>query len=198
MTESLHSPLHPEDLGGPPTPGSPMVRGRAGGLFSWLMLLVAALLMIPVVSVLSNVLRKNSAEAHQAMAQKIHRLIEMRHGVAPVAPTLDDEIEPGWESGSEDDVRIFAHLHDAQELLKLEGQINEIKALNCLCLDPTQDPLEVLGSEAEVWDLERESPRPAKEAFAEKGLEPIRLEAKDGLALLNGTQVSLALALEGV
>jgi iron(III) transport system permease protein len=37
-----------------------MVRGRAGGLFSWLMLLIAALLMIPVVSVLSNVLRAGS------------------------------------------------------------------------------------------------------------------------------------------
>jgi hypothetical protein len=51
-----------------------------------------------IVVVLSNVLRKNSAEAHQAMAQKIHRLIELRHGVAPVAPTLDDEIDAPAET----------------------------------------------------------------------------------------------------
>jgi len=36
---------------------------------------------------------------------------------------------------------------------------------------------------------------PADEALARAGLEPIELEAKEGLALLNGTQVSTALAL---
>ncbi len=38
------------------------------------------------------------------------------------------------ESGSEDDIRIYAHLHDVQGLLKMENRINEIKALQCLCM----------------------------------------------------------------
>jgi predicted lysophospholipase L1 biosynthesis ABC-type transport system permease subunit len=38
------------------------------------------------------------------------------------------------ESGSEDDIRIYAHLHDVQGLLEMESRINEIKALQCLCL----------------------------------------------------------------
>jgi len=39
---------------------------------------------------------------------------------------------------------------------------------------------------------------PAAEALGRLGLAPIELEAKEGLALLNGTQVSTALALEGL
>ena len=39
---------------------------------------------------------------------------------------------------------------------------------------------------------------PAKEALAKAGLEPLRLAPKEGLALLNGTQVSTALALAAV
>jgi ABC-type lipoprotein release transport system permease subunit len=38
------------------------------------------------------------------------------------------------ESGSEDDIRIYAHLHDVQSLLNMENRINEIKALQCLCI----------------------------------------------------------------
>ncbi|MFO1461694.1 MAG: FtsX-like permease family protein [Verrucomicrobiota bacterium] len=45
------------------------------------------------------------------------------------------------ESGTEDDVRIFTSLSDAQSLLQLPGQISEIKAVDCLCLTPDQDPL---------------------------------------------------------
>ncbi len=39
---------------------------------------------------------------------------------------------------------------------------------------------------------------PAADALRRAGLEPLVLEAKEGLALLNGTQVSAALALEGL
>ncbi|NQV44099.1 MAG: histidine ammonia-lyase [Rhodospirillales bacterium] len=39
---------------------------------------------------------------------------------------------------------------------------------------------------------------PGVAALAKAGLEPIRLQAKEGLALLNGTQVSTALALQGL
>lgn len=38
------------------------------------------------------------------------------------------------ESGSEDDIRIFGHLHDVQDILNMGNQINEIKALHCLCV----------------------------------------------------------------
>lgn len=38
------------------------------------------------------------------------------------------------ESGKDDDIRIYAHLHDVQELLNEQDRINEIKALQCLCV----------------------------------------------------------------
>ncbi len=38
------------------------------------------------------------------------------------------------ENGNTDDIRIFAPLTDVQKILHMEGKINEIKALDCLCL----------------------------------------------------------------
>ena len=38
------------------------------------------------------------------------------------------------QSGNNDDIRIYGHLEDIQDILNLPGQINEIKALECLCL----------------------------------------------------------------
>jgi len=37
------------------------------------------------------------------------------------------------ESGSKDDIRIYAHLHDVQDALGKRGRINTIQALGCLC-----------------------------------------------------------------
>ncbi len=37
-------------------------------------------------------------------------------------------------TGSSDDIRTYGHLHDIQSILNREGEINEIKALECLCL----------------------------------------------------------------
>jgi len=37
------------------------------------------------------------------------------------------------EQGSIDDIRIYGHLHDVQEMLGRQGRINEIEALQCLC-----------------------------------------------------------------
>ena len=37
------------------------------------------------------------------------------------------------EAGGQDDIRIYLHLHDAQDILGLKGRINEIEALGCLC-----------------------------------------------------------------
>ena len=48
------------------------------------------------------------------------------------------------QSGSLDDVRIMASLEDAQRVLGLEGRVNEIKAIDCLCLTPDEDPQAIL------------------------------------------------------
>ncbi len=37
------------------------------------------------------------------------------------------------QKGSKDDIRIYGHLHDVQEILGKPGRINEIEALGCLC-----------------------------------------------------------------
>lgn len=37
------------------------------------------------------------------------------------------------ESGSKDDIRIYAHLHDVQDAIGKRGRINTIRALGCLC-----------------------------------------------------------------
>ena len=51
------------------------------------------------------------------------------------------------EKGSIDDVRIFTTLVDAQQVFKLEGQINEIKAIDCLCLTVDENPQAILRQE---------------------------------------------------
>lgn len=49
------------------------------------------------------------------------------------------------ETGSDDDIRIYTQLQDMQDILKMHGKINEIRALNCLCLiSDKDDPLTVL------------------------------------------------------
>jgi putative ABC transport system permease protein len=54
------------------------------------------------------------------------------------------------EKGADEDVTVYAHLSDVQRLLHLEGRINEIKALECLCTDETVDSLDVLRAELAV------------------------------------------------
>jgi ABC-type lipoprotein release transport system permease subunit len=48
------------------------------------------------------------------------------------------------EQGNVDDIRIQCHLADAQAILNLPGRINEIQAIDCLCLADAEDPLAVL------------------------------------------------------
>lgn len=48
------------------------------------------------------------------------------------------------ESGSDDDIRLFTSLADAQGMLGLPGRISEIKAIDCLCLTGDQDVLRQL------------------------------------------------------
>ncbi len=51
------------------------------------------------------------------------------------------------ESGTEDDIRVFGSLADVQRILNRPGRINEIKAIDCLCLTADQDPLKILRAE---------------------------------------------------
>lgn len=51
------------------------------------------------------------------------------------------------ESGGVDDIRIQCHLHDAQDILNLSGRISEIRAVDCLCFTPTEDPASILRNE---------------------------------------------------
>lgn len=51
------------------------------------------------------------------------------------------------EAGGVDDIRIQCHLNDAQDILNLPGQISEIRAVDCLCFAPTDDPASILRKE---------------------------------------------------
>ncbi len=51
------------------------------------------------------------------------------------------------EKGSADDIRIQGRLNDVQRILSMEGRINEIQALECLCRDPNVDSLDILRAE---------------------------------------------------
>ncbi len=48
------------------------------------------------------------------------------------------------EMGTVDDIRVIGLLSDVQQILGLEGQINEIKAIDCLCLTADENPQGIL------------------------------------------------------
>jgi hypothetical protein len=60
--------------------------------------------------------------------------------------TVERILEP---MGSEEDVRCWMTLPDAQSLLQLEGRLNEIRAIECHCSEDVQDPLEAIRTELE-------------------------------------------------
>ena len=51
------------------------------------------------------------------------------------------------ESGSEDDIRIYFDLKTLQKLVKMEGRVNEVMAINCMCSTKNGDPLGELRAE---------------------------------------------------
>jgi len=51
------------------------------------------------------------------------------------------------ETASTDDIRLYFDLKTLQHLLQLDGKINEIMALNCICFTKTEDPLSELRQE---------------------------------------------------
>ncbi len=63
-------------------------------------------------------------------------------------------------------------------------------------LAPLAHMTAVMIGEGEAWFAGERMP--ARAALSKAGLDPIRLAAKEGLALINGTQVSTALALAGL
>jgi putative ABC transport system permease protein len=52
-------------------------------------------------------------------------------------------------TGTDEDIRIYAHLRDVQKLLNKESRINEIKALECLCFVSNKDSSTILQEELE-------------------------------------------------
>lgn len=53
------------------------------------------------------------------------------------------------ETGTADDIRIVANLADAQRILAEPGRVNEIKAIDCLCLESSENPQEIIRAEIE-------------------------------------------------
>jgi putative ABC transport system permease protein len=53
------------------------------------------------------------------------------------------------EYGTEEDIYVYGSLKDVQTLTDKEGRINEIKAIDCLCLTSDQDPASILRAELE-------------------------------------------------
>ena len=51
------------------------------------------------------------------------------------------------EAGTSDDVRVWVNLADAQRLLDKPAQVNEIRAIDCLCLSADESPQELLRAE---------------------------------------------------
>lgn len=51
------------------------------------------------------------------------------------------------EVGSDDDIRVYFDLETLQELLGMEGSVNEVMALNCMCSTENGDPLGELRKE---------------------------------------------------
>ncbi|MBT5926795.1 MAG: hypothetical protein HOH33_09265 [Verrucomicrobia bacterium] len=53
------------------------------------------------------------------------------------------------EYGTQEDVYVYGTLKDVQVISERPGQINEIKAIDCLCLTSDQDPISILRKELE-------------------------------------------------
>lgn len=85
------------------------------------------------------------APGHLYLGALLARSLDVRRGgtvtLSGRSYTVDRVLA---ESGTDDDIRLFTALSDAQSLLSLPGQISEIKAVDCLCLTADQDPLSQL------------------------------------------------------
>ncbi len=79
---------------------------------------------------------------------QVARQLELKKGDPAQIGNLSFKIsEDLLESGTEEDIRVYCALEDAQEILNMPGKINEIQAIDCLCLTSDEDPLKILRSE---------------------------------------------------
>ncbi len=80
--------------------------------------------------------------------------IARRHGIAK-GDTIEIRgrsfrvAETQIQEGSDNDITIHGSLADVQGLLGLEGKINEIRALECLCRDPDNESIDLLREQLE-------------------------------------------------
>jgi histidine ammonia-lyase len=89
------------------------------------------------------------------------------------------------------DALLALHNHDVVPVIPCQGSVGasgDLAPLAHLCLP--------LIGEGEVWL--RGQRLPAAQGLERAGLRPLQLRAKEGLALINGTQVSTALALDAL
>ena len=80
------------------------------------------------------------------------------------------------QTGSSDDIRIYGDLADIQQILKLPGRINEIKALECMCYIQT-DPDPLVAVQKELAKL-----LPEGKVLLLKGIADIREKQRTSIA----------------
>jgi putative ABC transport system permease protein len=67
-----------------------------------------------------------------------------------VSAVLSSDATIGREAGSDQDLRVFCRLDDAQRLLEAPGKLTEIEAIDCILCEPwTGDPIAKLREEIE-------------------------------------------------
>ena len=105
------------------------------------------------------------------------------------------------ESGTQDDLRVWVPLEMAQRILGKQGDINEIQAIDCLCLSPEENPRELLqreigkiAPEAQVVMLEKLATARARQRqmitkLASAAIPIVVLAGAAGLALLSWLNV---------
>ena len=79
----------------------------------------------------------------------------LRPATSEYGSELREAFEETWpevsrampEAGTIDDIRVIATLAEVQQVLSKEGEINEIRAIDCLCLTAEEDPVKQLRRE---------------------------------------------------
>jgi len=95
------------------------------------------------------------------------------------------------ESGGIDDVRVQCHLRDAQDVLNLPGQISEIRAVDCLCFVPTDDPVSILRQQIAAV-------LPQVKVFHTRAIASIRAKTRQMIGSLFAVAAPLVIAVCGV
>ena len=135
----------------------------------------------------TNLIRSHSAGVGEPLSPaETRRLLALRINV----------LAKGYSGIRRDTVEkmVAAFNHDCLSVVPSQGTVGasgDLAPLSHLALG--------LMGEGNMWDPDRPGERvqvPAAEVLRRKGLEPIRLEAKEGLAMINGTQMMTSIAAE--